>query len=173
MARDSEDRLTCRDCGARGLVKVCIAYEQDRRLASTEAIGIGASPSGVAIGAGVAETASQSLFAKRLEPPKLEQPKPGLGFCLLFFSVLGITLAFPPIALITVPVGVFAFYRPFRALTAAQDEAKRLHAAAIEEWRQRWICRRCGTFAPVHTTRSNASAISPAPAGAEGLASPL
>jgi ribosomal protein S27AE len=141
------DRYRCPECGSSDVVRVAIAYERDRRRASTQSVGIGAASGGLAIGAAASESTSHSIFSERLEPPKYQEQMPSTGLCILVLSLLAFTLAFPPLAIVTIPAGFFGLRRPFRAFYAQQAQAKKDHSAALEDWERRWVCQRCGSVA--------------------------
>lgn len=157
MERGAESHFRCPECRSSDVVRVSVAYERDVTINSTEFAGIGASKGGFAIGGGISETKGRSVFAQKLEPPKLVQPKISTGIAAACFGLVAITIALPPLAMLTIPGGIFALYKPFKAHFAAQQKAKADHELAMQEWAKQWVCCRCGELASIENFRTNSN----------------
>ena len=151
--------MRCPSCMSDDVMAASMLWEQDTSLLKTRSISEGAMVGGRSVMVGVAAGATtgtqSSLLAQRFAPPARRGSFwTFIGWLLVAETVAGI--AAQQVAAAAAPALVLAAFVLAIVLTARSAKKKRIKwEAQLDQWRQTWLCRRCGhsdqrpTFEPV------------------------
>jgi hypothetical protein len=122
----------CPNCNSDNIQAFRVAYENGASVSVGKSTGVGVGFSGGGIGVGVGSatntTASMSLIAQKMAPPRL-QGMPGWFKLLMIVSVVLLPLA---------------FVLWFTLGKKIQKENKALHDKQMAAWERSWLCFKCG-----------------------------